>query len=230
MNLLKKLENLRIPERINIIREIIYKEAENPEAVKIIGATKGIDIERIRIAYENGIKIFGENRVQEAEKKISSFKEPVWHMIGHLQTNKVKKALNLFDMIQSVDSVKLAEEIDKRAYKMNKKVKVLIEVNTSGEDTKYGFQREELLRGFEKILSLKNLDIKGLFTIGPYPPDERRSRKSFSELRELRDKLETEYNLKLKELSMGMSEDFVYAIKEGATMIRLGRIIFGERF
>lgn len=230
MNLLKKLETLPISERIRIIREIVEKEAESPEKVKIIGATKGVDIERIKIAYENGIKIFGENRVQEAEKKILIFNEPEWHMIGHLQTNKVKKTLNLFDMIQSVDSVKLAEEINRRAHKMNKKIKVLIEVNTSGEETKYGFKREELLKEFEKILSLKNLDIKGLFTIGPYPADERKSRKSFSKLRELRDKLETEYNLKLKELSMGMSEDFIYALKEGATMIRLGRIIFGERF
>ncbi len=229
MNLLKKLENLTIPERIGVIKEVIYKEAGEPQVVKIIGATKGVDIERIKIAYENGIKIFGENRVQEAEKKIFSFKEPEWHMIGHLQTNKVKKALNLFDMIQSVDSVKLAQEINRRAHKLNKKIKILLEVNTSGEETKYGFRREELLREFEKILDLKNLDIKGLFTIGPYPPDERRSRKSFSELRELRDKLETEYNLELKELSMGMSEDFIYALKEGATMIRLGRIIFGER-
>jgi len=230
MNLLKKLENLPIPERIEVIRDIIYKETENPSSLKIIGATKGIDIERIKVAYEKGIKIFGENRVQEAEKKIFSFKEPEWHMIGHLQRNKVKKALYIFDMIQSVDSVKLAEEIDKIASKMNKKIKILIEVNTSGESTKYGFRREELLREFEKILSLKNLDIKGLFTIGVYPPDEKKSRKSFSDLRELRDKLEREYNLKLEELSMGMSEDFIYALKEGATMIRLGRIIFGERF
>ncbi len=227
MNLLKRLENLSIPERIEIIKEIIEKESK--EEIKIIGATKGVDLERIKIAYEKGIKIFGENRVKEAEKKIICFKEPKWHMIGHLQRNKVKKAISLFDMIQSVDSIKLGEEINKRAYKINKKIKVLIEVNTSGEKTKYGFEKEELFKNFEKLLELKNLDIKGLFTMGPYPPEEKISRKSFSELRELRDRLEREYNINLKELSMGTSEDFIYALKEGATMIRLGRIIFGER-
>ncbi len=229
MNLLKELENLTIPERIEKIKEIIYKECENPDRIKILGATKGIDIERVKIAYECGIKIFGENRVQEAENKIRIFDKPEWHMIGHLQTNKVKKAFNLFSVIESVDSFKLAQEIDRIGNKMNKKIKILIEVNTSGEETKYGFKREEILRDFEKFLDLKNIEIKGLFTIGPYPPEEKKSRKSFSDLRELRDYLEKEYNLNLQELSMGMSEDFIYAIKEGANIIRLGRILFGER-
>ncbi|MEO0255381.1 MAG: YggS family pyridoxal phosphate-dependent enzyme [candidate division WOR-3 bacterium] len=230
MNLLRELEKLTIPERIEKIKEIIYKESENPEKIKILGATKGIDIERIKIAFEHGIRLFGENRVQEAEGKIKIFDKPEWHMIGHLQTNKVKKASYLFTMIESVDSLKLGKELDKIGNKLNKKIKVLIEVNTSGEETKYGFKREELLSNFEKFLDLKNIEIKGLFTIGPYPPEEKKSRKSFSELRELRDYLEKEYNLKLQELSMGMSEDFIYAIKEGASIIRLGRILFGERF
>ncbi|MEN3044493.1 MAG: YggS family pyridoxal phosphate-dependent enzyme [Candidatus Hydrothermales bacterium] len=229
MNLLKKLETFTIPDRINIIREIIEKESEYPDKVKILGATKGIDIERIKIAFEHGIKIFGENRVKEAEIKIKSFKEPEWHMIGHLQSNKVKKALELFEVIESVDSFKLLEEIEKRALIIKKEIKILIEVNTSKEITKFGFEKDDLFRNFHKFFNYKNIVIRGLFTVGPYPVSEKISRKSFSELRELRDKLNREYNLNLEELSMGMSEDFVFALKEGATIIRLGRVLFGER-
>ncbi|MEN3046132.1 MAG: YggS family pyridoxal phosphate-dependent enzyme [Candidatus Hydrothermales bacterium] len=226
---MKKLERLTIPERIEIIKEIIEKEAEYPDKVKILGATKGIDLERIKVAFEHGIKLFGENRIKEAETKISSFREPEWHMIGHLQTNKVKRALELFEVIESVDSFRLLDEIDKRAAVSKKIVKILIEVNTSCEPTKFGFKKEELLENFHKFFEYKNVSIKGLFTVGPYPVNEKATRKSFSDLRELRDKLNSEYNVNLEELSMGMSEDFVFALKEGATIIRLGRILFGER-
>lgn len=197
------------------------------EDIVIVAATKSVPAYKIEMAVELGIKIIGENRVQEAERKIEEVKRKCeWHMIGSLQRNKVKKALKLFKMIQSVDSIKLAEEINKR---VEKTFPVLIEVNTSFEETKHGFIPENLLENFERLLSLKNLSIQGLFTLGPYPVEEKKSRKGFSLLSELKEKIEKEYGINLSYLSMGMSEDFEYAILEGANMIRIGRFLFGER-
>jgi len=221
----------KLKNNYEILIEKIEKKAEfsgrKKEDIIIVAATKDVPSYKIEMAIDLGIKIIGENRVQEAEKKIEEVKkEAEWHMIGNLQRNKVKKAIKIFKMIQSVDSLKLAEEIDKRALQ---KYPVLIEVNTSFEETKHGFLPEELLRDFEKILSFKNLNILGLFTLGPYPVEEKKSREAFKNLRELKEKIEKEYNLNLPYLSMGMSEDFEYAIEEGANMIRIGRFLFGER-
>lgn len=197
------------------------------EDILIVAATKGVSHTKIEMAIKLGIKIIGENRVQEAEEKIPKVKgECEWHMIGTLQRNKVKKAIKIFQMIQSVDSIKIADEINK---KVGKPYPVLIEVNTSFEETKHGFLPEEILMSFEKLLSLKNLSIKGFFTLGPYPVEEKKSRKAFSLLRNLKEKIEREYEINLPYLSMGMSEDFEYAILEGANMIRIGRFLFGER-
>lgn len=222
-------KNISIREKIELVTEIINRESPYPERVKILGATKEVSLEKIREAFKAGIKLFGENRVQEAERKIREFPEPEWHMIGHLQKNKVKKAIKLFRVIESVDSVELAEVIDKRCGREGVVKEIFIEVNTSFEKTKYGFNPEYMDKIFERLISFKNLRIKGLFTLGPYPVEEKRSRKAFFLLRDLRDKLEKLYNLRLPELSMGMSEDFVFALKEGATIIRLGRLLFGER-
>jgi len=221
----------KLKSNYEILIEKIEKNAtifgRKKEDIIIVAATKGVPSYKIEMAIDLGIKIIGENRVQEAEKKINEIKRNAeWHMIGNLQRNKVKKAIKIFKMIQSVDSLKIAEEIDKRAMD---KYPVLIEVNTSFEETKHGFLPEELFKNFEILLSFKNLKILGLFTLGPYPVEEKKSREAFKNLRELKEKIEKEYNLNLPYLSMGMSEDFEYAIQEGANMIRIGRFLFGER-
>ncbi len=201
--------------------------ARKKEEIIVVAASKGVPSYKIEMAVELGIKIIGENRVQEAEKKIPDVKkECEWHMIGTLQRNKVKKALEFFQMIQSIDSIKIAEEIDKRT---RNPYPVLIEVNTSFEETKHGFLAEDLFRDFEKLLSLKNLSIQGLFTLGPYPVNEKISRKAFALLKNLKERIEQKYKINLPYLSMGMSEDFEYAIMEGSNMIRIGRFLFGER-
>jgi pyridoxal phosphate enzyme (YggS family) len=221
----------KLKNNYEILIEKIEKNAaisgRKKEDIEIVAATKGVPSYKIEMAIDLGIKIIGENRVQEAEKKINEVKRNAeWHMIGNLQRNKVKKAIKIFKMIQSVDSLKIAEEINKR---VSDKYPVLIEVNTSFEETKHGFLMDELIKDFEKILSFKNLKILGLFTLGPYPVVEKKSREAFKNLRELKERIEKEYNLNLPYLSMGMSEDFEYAIQEGANMIRIGRFLFGER-
>ncbi len=221
----------KLKNNYEILIEKIEKSAilsgRKKEDIIIVAATKGVPSYKIEMAIDFGIKIIGENRVQEAEKKIQEIKkECEWHMIGTLQKNKVKKALNIFKMIQSVDSLKIAEEINKRA---QGEYPVLIEINTSFEETKHGFEPDEFLKNFEDLIKFKNLSIQGLFTLGPYPVEEKKSRKAFSLLRELKEKIEKEYGVNLKYLSMGMSEDFEYAIEEGANMIRIGRFLFGER-
>jgi len=208
--------------------KVCNKYGRNPQDIKIVAVSKGVDIERIKEIISIGVRNIGENRVQEAEEKIGVLGKEgiVWHMVGHLQRNKVKKALKLFDMIQSVDSLKLAREINKRAVD---KVDVLIEVNTSGEEQKYGFSPVEIMNVFEELLNLNNLNILGLMTVGPYPTGEIVSRKAFALLREIKIKLEEEYSVNLPILSMGMTEDWEWAVAEGSTMLRLGRALFGER-
>ncbi len=220
-----------IRERIEAILERIEKTAQsigrNPSEIKLMGATKTVPPERIDEAIEAGLTLFGENRVQEAAKKIPLVKgKAEWHMIGHLQRNKVKKALELFEMIQSVDSIPLLQEIQKRA---KKPVKILIEVNTSMEPQKFGVSPDRLPEIVEKALELENIKVMGLMTLGPYPPSEERSRRAFALLRELKEKMESCFGITLPILSMGMTEDFEWAVMEGATLVRIGRAIFGER-
>ncbi len=222
---------MKVKERLEEVRERIQKAAiivgRNPDEVSILGATKGVDPERIEEAIEAGLHLLGENRVQEAERKIPLVRgNAEWHMIGHLQRNKVKKALRLFSMIQSVDSLELAQEINRRA---ETPFEVLIEVNTSMEPQKHGVKPEETESLVEKCLNLENLKLRGLMTLGPYPPSEKNSRKAFALLRELRDKIQEKFAIDLPILSMGMTEDFEWAVMEGATIVRIGRAIFGER-
>ncbi len=222
---------MTIKERIEILKERIEnslaKAGRSEENVIIVGVTKGIDIERIVEGIKSGINILGENRVQEAREKIPQITLPCqWHLIGHLQKNKVKYAVKLFDMIQSVDSVELAQLLNK---KLDRKLDILIEVNTSGEPQKFGVLPDDLADLIEAILDFKNLNLRGLMTVGPYPVEEKKSRAAFSLLRELRNRMENRYNIKLPILSMGMTEDFGYAILEGANMLRIGRGIYGER-
>ncbi len=210
------------------IHDIAVKSGRDPNEIVILGVTKGIEIQRILAGIDAGLKVLGENRVQEAESKIPLIGRDVeWHMIGYLQRNKVKKALRLFDVIQSIDRVALINEIARRAE--GRKIRCLIEVNTSGEPQKHGVEPDMLDELFEAAVASGVLDVQGLMTVGPYPPQEKRSRAAFGLLRELRDRLEREYRIALPVLSMGMTEDFEWAIMEGSTMVRIGRGIFGER-
>lgn len=237
-----------IAENIKAVREKIEGAAKrvgrDPIEIKLVAVSKTVDAERIMEAVISGITILGENRVQEAKEKISNFKNnpPMppfakrggvglkieWHMVGHLQTNKAKTAVQLFDLIHSVDSIRLAEEINREAEKTGKKQRVLIEVNLGGEETKYGIAPEETTGLVKEISKLKNISIEGLMTMPPFSEEPEDSRRYFRDLKDLSKELEIE-DVKLKELSMGMSNDFEVAIEEGATMVRVGTAIFGRR-
>ncbi len=224
---------MNMEERIKLLKERIRKACEkagrSAEEIAIVAVTKTIPVEAIEKAYFLGFRLFGENRVQEARDKIpqlTHLEEARWHLIGHLQTNKVKYAVKLFSMIQSVDSIKLLEELEKRA---EKKVHVLIEVNTSGEPQKHGVNPWDVSRVVEFAISLENIEVMGFMTVGPYPVEETKSRKAFALLREIRESQEREFGRRFPILSMGMTEDFEYAILEGSNMLRIGRGIFGER-
>jgi hypothetical protein len=189
-----------------------------------VAVTKGFEAQAIRAAFDSGIRDFGENRVQEAEGKIAQLIDlrpaVTWHMVGHLQSNKAKIAVELFDIIHSVDSVRLAEILNRR---VEKPLPVLLEVNVSGEATKGGFSVGETEAAVKEIRQLPNLKVLGLMTVAPFVADTEEVRPVFRKLRELRD------SLGLKHLSMGMTDDFEVAVEEGATMLRIGRAIFGER-
>jgi len=195
-----------------------------PEEITLVAITKGVDVSAIRAAFDCGIRNFGENRVQEAEGKIAQLADlkpaVAWHMVGHLQSNKAKTAVELFDIIHSVDSVRLAEILSRRA---EKTLPVLLEVNVSGEATKGGFSVAGIVAAVNEIRQLPNLKTMGLMTVAPFVADPEEIRPVFRKLRELRD------SLGLKHLSMGMTDDFEVAIEEGASMLRIGRAIFGER-
>lgn len=216
------------------ISHAAMRAGRNPEDVKLIAVTKKVSIERIKEAIDAGLRIFGENRVQEAQKKISNFEFRIsnfnleWHLIGHLQKNKARYAVQLFDMIHSVDSTGLAGEINGNAEKTGKIQDVLIEVKLSSEETKHGILKIELMELIKAVSAMKNLNLRGLMTIPPFFEDQKDARPYFRELRELRDKASSD-GFDLPELSMGMSHDFEAAIEEGATMVRIGTAIFGER-
>lgn len=218
----------------NRIKRAAEKVGRDAKEIKLVTVTKTVDVNRIKEAVEAGLRIFGENRVQEAQKKVASYELRVpsgkieWHFIGHLQTNKAKYAVQLFDMIHSIDSTALAEELNKQAAKINKIQDALIEVKLSEEETKHGVPKNELMELIESTKDMKNLNILGLMTIPPFFDDAEKTRPYFRRLRELRDvAVKNGYNL--PELSMGMSRDFEIAIEEGATMVRIGTAIFGER-
>jgi pyridoxal phosphate enzyme (YggS family) len=201
-------------------------------SVKLVVVTKTVDVDSIREAVDAGALILGENRVQEAKEKIEKL-GPIasWHLIGHLQTNKAKYAVKLFYLIHSVDSLELAEEIGRQAAKLDKVQDVLIEVSIAGEASKAGVASENAVALVERVAKLKNISIKGLMTMPPYSLCPEDSRPYFKKLRELSESIARENipSVSMKELSMGMSGDFEVAIEEGATMVRVGTAIFGER-
>ena len=204
----------------------------NHEDINLMAVSKTIPPERVHEAIKAGITWFGENYVQEAREKIPAVGQNVsWHMIGHLQTNKVKYVVHLFDWIHSVDRIELARELDKRAAQNQRTLKVLIEVNVSGEVSKSGAEPSRVLELVRQISVMPNLNVQGLMTMPPFFENPEEARPYFVALRRLRDKIEGENipGVQMKELSMGMTGDFEVAIEEGATIIRVGRAIFGER-
>ena len=215
--------------------ELASKRAgRRPEEITLVAVTKGISLEEIKAAIKRGISDIGENRLQEVIPKYNGLQMTYderrikWHMIGHLQTNKVKEAVRIFDLIQSVDSLRLAQAISKEAGKINKQQDILLEVKTSPEASKFGLKAEDTLAVFQKIAQLPHLNIKGLMTIAPFTDNPETSRPYFRTLRELSDKIDwrLETSPRGPILSMGMSNDFEVAIEEGSTMLRLGRAIF----
>lgn len=221
-------ENLQILR--NRIEEICEKVNRDPKSVKLIAVSKGFSVDEIKQAIHADQIEFGENKAQELVAKFEVFgNQVIWHFIGHLQRNKVKYAVRTADYIHSVDSLSLAEEIQKRAENLGKTKKILIEVKTSEEETKSGVtEKEEVKRIARYCSQASNLSLIGLMTIAPLTEDKNLIRKSFSYLRKLKEELNTE-GFELKELSMGMTSDYEIAIEEGATMLRIGSAIFGER-
>lgn len=194
-----------------------------PAHVKLVAVTKTRTVEEIKKAIEAGIECIGENKIQEAKQKFPFLPDVEKHMVGHLQTNKVKLAVELFDMIQSVDSVKLAEEIDKRCEAINKVMPILVEINIGNEENKQGIKFGDAKSFISGISQLKNIDIQGLMCIAPFIPLEE-TRPYFRKMKELFDSFGN-----LKWLSMGMSNDYKVAIEEGSNMVRIGTAVFGER-
>lgn len=203
----------------------------DPREVEIIAVTKTHGEEVVREAWDAGLKIVGENKVQEAAwKKPASIGGPSWHLIGHLQSNKVRAALELFDFIHSVDSLKLVDRINQVADAMGAQPRILLEVNVSGEKSKSGLKPSEVKPLLEHILSsCPRITVEGLMTMAPFSENPEDARPYFRQLRELRDALEKELNVGLPRLSMGMSGDYEVAVEEGATYVRLGTVLFGER-
>lgn len=213
------------------IQERIARSAERvgrkPEEVRLLGATKSVPLEKILEAVEAGLRLFGENYIQEALPKISSLGSDVeWHFIGRLQRNKAREAVKYFSMIQSVDSLGLAEALNRRAEQLGKRMPILIEVNLGEEATKGGVSASDLFRVIEALQKYPFLQIQGLMAIPPFTPDPEDSRPYFRTLKTLFDQLDNEFR---HCLSMGMSHDFEVAIEEGSTLVRLGTALFGPR-
>ena len=216
----------------NRIASAAKRSGRDLPSVKLVVVTKTVDVDSILEAVDAGALILGENRVQEAKEKIEKL-GPIasWHLIGHLQTNKAKYAVKLFYLIHSVDSLDLAKEIDKQAAKIGKVQDVLIEVSISGEASKAGVASENAAALIKGAAKLKNISIKGLMTMPPYSDSPENARPYFKKLRELSESVARENipGVSMKELSMGMTGDFEVAIEEGATIVRVGTAIFGER-
>ncbi|QZY57141.1 YggS family pyridoxal phosphate-dependent enzyme [Crassaminicella profunda] len=213
------------------IHEICSKIGRNPEEIQLIAVTKTVDHERINEAIHTGVEDIGENKVQEIMEKYNVVSSVNWHMIGHLQTNKVKYIIDKVKLIHSVDRISLAEEINKRAKQHNKIMDVLVQVNVANEETKFGLANSEVFDFFEKIQPLEHIRVKGLMTIAPYEENPEDVRKYFKMLKEIFEEIKTKgfQRVEMRYLSMGMTNDFKIAIEEGANMVRVGTGIFGRR-
>ena len=222
---------LKIKERISLVCSKINR---NPDSITIVAVSKGRTEEQIKEVIKEGITDIGENRVQEAlikyneQPRTDNEQRTRWHMVGHLQTNKVKEAVRIFHLIQSVDSLHLAFEIDKQAAKINKIQDILVQVNTSGKNTKFGLKPNEIIEVIKEAAKFNNITISGLMTIAPIVDNIQKTRPYFRMLRDLKDEINElrTTNCKLQTLSMGMTDDFEVAVEEGSNMLRLGRAIF----
>ena len=216
----------------NAIADAASRSGREASDVRLMAVTKTVDDERIIEAISAGVDMIGESYVQEAKRKIEKMGRRLeWHMIGYLQSNKAKYAVRLFDMIHSVDRMELARELDRRAKAVGNVMKILIEVNISGEETKSGVPYKDAMQLIRDVASLDNLSVQGLMTMPPWFDDPEDARPYFVALRELRDRVidENLHRIEMRELSMGMSGDYEVAVEEGATIVRVGRTIFGER-
>ncbi len=224
----KKLDVIK--KRVKIAAERVGR---NPSKIKIVAVSKKKPVSQIKELYECGQRLFGENYIQEAIKKIEglgSLKDISWHFIGHLQRNKAKFAVRYFDWIETVDSIRLARTLNKKANDIGKRVNILLQVNIGREESKSGFLEEEVLDAVNVISELDNLNLKGLMAIPPKAATVEGSRRWFKKMAEFRNRLRDAFPyLSLEELSMGMSNDFEVAIEEGATIVRIGTALFGPR-
>lgn len=225
MDLAANLEQVR-----GRIAAACARAGRDPGEVTLVAVSKNHPPESVRALADLGVGVFGENRVQEAKAKVPLAPGRLrWHLIGHLQSNKCRDAVQLFEMIESVDSLGLAEELQKWADKAARTVRILLEVNVAGEASKFGYRPEAVLADLERINALPRLEVQGLMTVAPWSPDAERVRMVFRRLRELRGECEARLGAPLPHLSMGMSGDFEVAIEEGATMVRIGTALFGPR-
>lgn len=223
-----------ITANLNLIRQRIRAACDRckrgPDSVTLLAVTKSQPPEMIRVAADCGQILFGENKVQEAKAKIPFCPGRLrWHFIGHLQSNKCRDAVDLFEMIESVDSLSLAREISRRAGQAAKTMPILLEVNVAGEASKFGYPPEALLAELETLHQLPRIEIHGLMAVPPWSNDPERSRPHFRQLCELKTQCEQKLGVPLPHLSMGMSSDFEVAIEEGATLVRIGTALFGPR-
>jgi pyridoxal phosphate enzyme (YggS family) len=225
MGLAENLE--QIEKRIHAACE---RAGRTRDSVLLLAVSKTHPPETIRDATNLGLTFFGENKIQEAKAKIPNCPGKArWHFIGHLQSNKCRDAVELFEMIQGVDSLAIAQEINKRAEQLSKTIPILLEINVAGEGSKFGYKPEQMLAELEALNALPRLEIHGLMAIPPYTPVPEKARPYFQKLRELKQQAEAVLGAPLPQLSMGMSGDFEVAIEEGATIIRVGTALFGER-
>jgi len=227
-----------IADRLSEIRSAISRAAEasarSADSVRLVAISKTHPVDAVRAAIVAGQRDFGENTIQEALPKIAAIGEPEigWHFIGHLQSNKAKHVPGHFQWLHAIDDLKIAQRVSRFAVEQNTKVNTLIEVNITRDPKKHGAEPELLVSLLERLLTenLRGLHLRGLMAMGPYPADEAQMRTAFAAVRELRDQCVTRFGLSnFDQLSMGMSGDFVAAIKEGATMVRIGTAIFGDR-
>jgi hypothetical protein len=225
VNLAENLEAVR-----RRIKAACDRSDREPNSVTLLAVTKSQPPEIVAAAAQSGLIFFGENKIQEAKAKIPLCPGKLrWHFIGHLQSNKVRDAVELFEMIQSVDSLPLAQEINKRCEQAAKRMPILLEVNVAGEASKFGYQPEKLLAELKEIHALLRLEVRGLMTVPPWSSEPEKARSYFQQLRELKTRCEQVVGAPLPHLSMGMSGDFEVAIEEGATIVRIGTALFGPR-
>jgi len=221
-------ENLeRIKEKIRVKSELVGRD---PQEITLVAVTKTVEADRIEEAIAAGVNIIGESRVREAKEKYRKVESRIiWHLVGHLQRNKAKDAVKIFDLIHSVDSAELAKEIDKQAKKIGKIQKILVEANVSGEESKYGLNPEGVITFLQEVSGFPNIKVEGLMTMAPFYENPEDCRPCFRKLKELVEEVKAKNikNVEMTYLSMGMSNDFEVAIEEGSNMVRIGRAIFG---